>query len=264
MKQTLTNPEVHFHNANIQPDQTVGDIMVEHPCLRYLFEQLGIDYCCGGKKPIAEAVAGAGLEWQSVAEELLKALDQANTDTVATDWNTVPVTALADHILETHHIFMKAQLPRLDALLGKVQKAHEVRHGDMRQKLRRAFDALRNELEPHLMKEEQILFPALKGIDAFVAGTGPRPVVHCGSVAYPIQQMEYEHENAGNALTEMRSITADYHLPEDACASFTALYDGLKAMAADLHEHIHLENNILFPKSVKQEAAILQSAETPQ
>ncbi len=256
MKQTQPNPEEHLHNADIKPDQTVGEIVVEHPHLRFCLEQLGIDYCCGGKKTLAEAAAGAGLEWEAVAQELQEALQQGDANAAAPDWNAVPVTALADHILETHHIFMKEQLPRLDALLGKVQQAHEARHGDMLQKLRRAFDALRSELEPHLMKEEQILFPAIKGIDACITGGGPRPVVHCGSVAYPVQQMEYEHENAGNVLTKMRSITDDYHLPEDACASFTALYDGIKAMEADLHEHIHLENNILFPKSVAQEAAM--------
>lgn len=139
---------------------------------------------------------------------------------------------------------------------GKVQKAHGERHGDMLQHLRRAFDALRGELEPHLMKEEQILFPATKGIDAFITEMGPRPEVHCGSVANPIRQMEYEHENAGTVLTEMRSLTDDYHLPEDACASFAALYDGLKVLEADLHEHIHLENNMLFPKSMEQEASL--------
>jgi regulator of cell morphogenesis and NO signaling len=261
MTQALTKSEEQNLSTHIKPDQTVGEIVVQHPCVRARFEQLGIDYCCGGKMTLAEAVAGAGLEWETVAEELRKTLEQSDENTAATDWNAVPVTALADHILKTHHVFMKEQLPRLDALLAKVQKAHGARHGNMLQKLRRAFNVLRGELEPHLMKEEQILVPAIKGIDAFITGSGPRPVVQCGSVANPIRQMEYEHENAGNLLTEMRSVTDDYLLPEDACASFTALYDGIKAMEADLHEHIHLENNILFPKSVTQEASMFKRKE---
>lgn len=243
---------------DIQADQTVGEIVVQHPYLRSRLEQLGIDYCCGGKRPLAEVVTEAGLEWDTVMAELGNAMEQRDVGSDATDWNGAPITTLADHILETHHVFLKEQLPRLDALLEKVQNAHGTQHGDMLQKLRDTFDILRNELEPHLIKEEQILFPAIRSIDAFITEGAPQPVIHCGSVAYPIQQMEYEHENAGNVLTEMRSITKDYHLPEDACASFKALYDGLKALEADLHEHIHLENNILFPKSIAQEVSITE------
>ena len=256
MKQAQPNPDEHLHNADIRPDQTVAEIVIQHPNLRFHLEQLGIDYCCGGKKPLAETITEAGLAWRTVAEELQEVLDQDNVNTGATDWNTVPVTTLTDHILETHHIFMKEQLPRLDILLEKVQKTHGARHGKMLQNLRYAFGALRGELEPHLLKEEQMLFPVIKGIDAFIAGAGPRPVVHGGSVVNPIRQMEYEHENTGHVLTEMRWITYDYRLPEDACPTFTALYDGLKAMEADLHEHIHLENNILFPKSMAQETTL--------
>jgi len=172
------------------------------------------------------------------------------------DWSAVTLTVLADHILETHHVFMKKELPRLDALLGKVQKAHGARHGDMLQNVRRAFDSLRLEFDPHLAKEEQTLFPAIKRIDAFMSAKGPRPVVHLGSLAQTIRQMEHEHEDFGHRLGELRRLTGGYCPPADACPSLAALYDGLKAMEVDLHEHIHLENNILFPGSLKQEASI--------
>lgn len=207
--------------------------------------------------PLIEAVREAGLEWPTVLAALQAEL-RGERNATETDWSVASLTVLADHILDKHHAFMKEQLPRLDTLLARVQKAHGAKHGDVLDKLRRVFDSLRFEIDAHLLKEEQILFPAIKGIDAFLAGTGPRPVIHCGSIANPIRQMEHEHENAGDALAEMRRLTDDYHLPTDACPSFAALYDGLKAMEADLHEHIHLENNILYPESVKKEASLTE------
>ena len=249
MNESASKPE---HDNEIRQDMTVGNLVVHHPHLRQSLEQLGIDYCCGGKRPLGKAAEAAGQAWTTVEAVLTEVLAGRSKQTV-TDWNTVSLTILADHILEKHHTFMKEQLPRLDGLLAKVQRAHRAQHGDMLSELRRVYDSLRSELEAHLMKEEQILFPAIKGIDAFLAGKGERPVVHCGSVSHPIRQMEHEHDSAGNALAEMRRMTDGYRLPSDACQTFTALYDGLQAMEADLHEHIHLENNILFPKSEGQE-----------
>jgi len=240
----------------IEQNMTVAELVVRDPHLRQRLEQLGIDYCCGGKKSLLAAVEAAGLQWPAVESALNAALAKKE-EQAATDWNTVALSTLADHIVDTHHAFMKEQLPRLDELLTKVQNAHGAQHGDMLGKLQKTYSAIRSELEAHLMKEEQVLFPAVKGIDAFLAGTGERPVVHCGSVVHPIQQMELEHDAAGDELAVMRKLTGGYQLPPDACQTFAALYEGLVAMEADLHEHIHLENNILFPKSVELEAEMI-------
>lgn len=237
----------------IREDQTVAEFVIEHPELREKLEKMGIDYCCGGKRPMGDAVKAAGLEWAAFLDALKKTPAPKARDGAQADWSSASLSVLADYILEKHHTFMKEQLPRLDELLGKVQKAHKAQHGEMLAGLRRVFDSLREEIESHLIKEERILFPAIKGIDAFVGGTGGLPVIHCGSVANPIRQMELEHDSAGDALAEMHRITGNYTLPEDACQSFAALYEGLQAMEADLHEHIHLENNILFPKSIERE-----------
>jgi len=242
-------------DSEIRKDQTVGDLVLLHPRLRARLEQLGIDYCCGGKQPLMKAAQAAGLEWPTILAALRAEL-RKGADAADTDWSAASLTTLADHILEKHHTFMREQLPRLDTLLAKVQRAHGAKHGDMLAGLRCVFDAFRLEIEPHLLKEEQVIFPAIKGIEAFMAGTGPQPVVPCGNIAQPIRQLEREHEHAGDALTEMRRLTDGYQLPADACQSFAALYEGLKAMEADLHEHVHLENNILFPKSVKMEGAM--------
>ena len=243
-------------DIRVRPEQSVAQTVLRHPRLRARLEQLGIDYCCGGKKPLVDAVKDAGLDLITVLADLEQQRLQPSEDTAATDWTQAPLSVLADHILETHHVFTKTQLARIDALLAKVQRAHRVQHGPMLDALRDAFDPLKAELEAHLQKEEQILFPAIKAIDGFVAGRSARPVVHCGSVANPIHQMEHEHDGAGALLVKMRQITGNYTLPDDACQTFNALYEALEALEADLHEHIHLENNILFPASLIQEQLI--------
>lgn len=245
-------------NDKIDNSITVGDLVLLHPQLRQSLEQLGLDYCCGGKKSLKIAAESAGVPWTTVEAVLNEALEKQPSAS-SRDWNTAPLSELADHIVNTHHAFMKEQLPRLDNLLAKVEKAHGERHGKMLTQLRRAYNSIRSELEAHLMKEEQILFPLIKETEAFGNGSGKKVVSHCGSVANPIQQMESEHDSAGNELAIMRKLTGGYQLPSDACQTFAALYEGLAAMEADLHEHIHLENNILFPKSVQQEANLPNS-----
>ena len=251
MKNRVQNPDTQ--DSVIHQDMTVGELVVQYPQMRLHLEKMGIDYCCGGKLPLSAAAKQAGVEWPILRAALKDVLTSEPKGRDNTDWNSVSLSVLVDHIVDTHHAFLKEQLPRLDQLGARVEKAHAAEHGEMLSHLRRVYGLLRNELEPHLMKEEQILFPTIKGIDAFMTGTGPRPVVHCGSVANPIAQMEHEHDTAGSALVDLRQVTANYQLPPDACQSFAALYDGLQALEADLHEHIHLENNILFPKSIAQE-----------
>jgi regulator of cell morphogenesis and NO signaling len=148
---------------------------------------------------------------------------------------------------------MREALPRLDNLLNTVIGAHGARHGDMLRALRTTFAGLRQEIEMHLMKEEQVLFPYIRQMEESVSRSGAVPPMHCGTVRNPVRQMEAEHENAGEALASMRSLTEDYTLPADACPTFAALYEGLQDMEADLHEHIHLENNILFPRAEQME-----------
>ncbi|QHI68017.1 iron-sulfur cluster repair di-iron protein [Tichowtungia aerotolerans] len=239
----------------IESNITVANLVVRYPQLRASLELMGIDYCCGGKKPLGIAVKEAGLQWEAVQEALMEAL-AVQPESVKKNWADVPLSELVDHIVLTHHVFMKEQLPRLSGLLVKVEKAHGAQHGEMLAQLRLNYSTLRSELEAHLMKEEQDLFPLIKQIEAFSCGNGPAPVSHCRNMADPIRQMEIEHDHAGNTLATLRRLTDNYQLPSDACPTFEALYEGLAAMEADLHEHIHLENNILFPKSAEQAATV--------
>jgi len=240
----------------IWPEQTLGELVTYYPRLRTRLEQMGIDYCCGGKRSLAEACRQAGLDPEATMADLEKIRAQDPSAAAATDWSAVTLSDLAGHILDTHHVFTRTQMARIGMLLDKVQNAHSARHGDMLGALRSAFELLKADLETHLMKEEKILFPAIRGIDGFMAGRNARPEVHCGSVFHPIRQMEHEHDAAGALLAKMRGLTGNYRLPDDACQTFKALYEALAALESDLHEHIHLENNILFPASVKQEEAM--------
>ncbi len=231
---------------------TVRDIVVKDPGARKVLELYGVDYCCGGGKMLKVAVAEAGVDLQQVVEALQQAAAARATSASIEecDWSTASLTKLTDHIENKHHAYMDQVLPRLGNLFSKVLRAHGANHGEVLTPLQTVFSELRRELEMHLEKEEQVLFPYIREMDASVAATGEVPAIHCGTVQNPIQQMEVEHESAGNALARMRTLTGNYTLPNDACLTFSALFETLQEMEADLHEHIHLENNILFPRTV--------------
>lgn len=241
-------------NLKISENTTVAEVVTQYPQTRLLLENIGIDYCCGGKRPLKDACNQAGLSWQEVITKLQGTIAQSQSGGhPSKNWGEASLTELVQHIIAEHHAYLKGNLPRLKSLANKVYHAHKSHHGEMIQQLIQSFETLRIDIEMHLGKEEQILFPLIKEMEAFAKKQGPRPTVHCGSVENPIRQMELEHDAAGDLLAQMRKITFEYKLPDDACESFKALYDGLKELEKDLHEHIHLENNILFPKAVEIE-----------
>ena len=233
--------------------KTVGEIAAENPSSVRVFERYGIDYCCGGKVSLAEACRSRGIEPVAVQVELEQAAAANPAD--QRDWKAAPLAALIDHIVSTHHAYLKSELPRLQFLLDKVQAAHGARHGDSLAPLGGAFEGLRAELEAHLGKEEMVLFPMIKAMQAAQQAGRPAPAAHCGSVNNPIRVMVHEHDNAGHALESMRASTGNYTLPADACNTYRALFTGLQEMEADLHRHIHLENNILFPRAAELESS---------
>jgi regulator of cell morphogenesis and NO signaling len=238
----------------LSENQTVGQFAVQYPAFRATLEQQGIDYCCGGKRTLQSAAKEAGL----TLEQLESIVNQAagrleNQDDSGQNWSQADLEDLADHIESRHHTYLKENLPRLGKLLQDVLRAHADRHGRLLSELSDRFAELENELVPHLAKEEQILFPYIRQIQQHRSRGQTPPPMHCGTVENPILQMEYEHDHAGQALLRMRQLTSDYRLPGDACAKFRALYEGLQELESDLHEHIHLENNILFPRAIALE-----------
>jgi len=165
----------------------------------------------------------------------------------AQDWTSASLDGLIEHILGTHHVYLRTHLPRLE-------KAG--RHGDVPGALLGVFVDLKGELESHMWKEEMVLFPLIRGLVSAEASGSAAPPAHCGSVRNPVRVMEHEHDAALRALAEMRRLTGDYALAGDACSSCQVLYDGLKQLEADLIEHIRLENDILFPRAAELEARL--------
>ncbi len=231
----------------ITATKTVRELAVEVPHATRIFEKLGIDYCCGGNQPLEEACTRANLS----LEQVLGALEQGPEAPGAVsdrDWNAAPLRELVDHIIDHHHSYVKEEIPRLQALLVKVTGVHGKNHPELLQ-VQAAFGEVANELATHMMKEERVLFPYLMQM-ASGAGCGPSCF---GSVQNPIRMMMLEDDHAGQKLREMRQATAEYTLPPDACFSYGTLFGALQEFERDLHQHIHLENNILFPRAVAME-----------
>jgi len=239
----------------IRESATVRELLQKYPNARRVFERFGVDYCCGGSRDLKAAAAEAKVPVETLMMALASELEAPLPgQQPERDWNSLTATELVEHVLERHHAFMKEQLPRIDGLLDKVLKVH-VAHRQMLTAIQKTFRDLKDEIEEHLFKEENILFPLIVQWDSQAAGKCPAPVSHCGTMQNPIRQMEHEHDSAGSALGRLRELTGSCTLPPDACPTFRALYEGLQAIEADLHQHIHLENNYLFPKAVELEAA---------
>jgi regulator of cell morphogenesis and NO signaling len=229
------------------PELTVGEIAATLPASVRVFEKYRIDFCCGGKVPLDQACAKSGLDTAAVLEEIEKVAAAPSADT--TDWQNADLDRLIDHILETHHGYMKIQLPRLEMMLAKVAS----KHGERLPPLGPVFGPMKEELDGHLYKEEMILFPLIRGLIHAQRTGNSAPMSHCGSVRNPLCVMLMEHDSAGDALVRLRELTGGYTVPEGACNTFRALYHELEELEADLHRHIHLENNILFPRAIALE-----------
>src|SRR5581483_9505995 len=230
-------------------DRTVGQLVAEQPARSRIFERLGIDYCCGGGRSLADACAAKRLDAQAVLRDL-EACDAA-APAPETDWTQATLTELCDHIEQTHHAYLRQALPRLSALTEKVARAHGAKDPRLLD-LHATFGGLRAELEAHMAKEEFILFPLCRQLE----GATARPRFHCGSVQNPIRVMVAEHADAGEALEEMRALTDDFTPPVGACNTYRAMLQALEELEADLHQHVHKENNLLFPRAAEAEAAL--------
>lgn len=233
--------------------KTVGQIAAEMPPTIPVFERLGIDYCCGGDRLLSQACAARGLS----AEEVVAQLEAAASSSPPPprDWTRASLAELMDHILETHHEYLRAELPALESRLARTLEAHGQTHGALLGELGSVYRGLQEELYAHMHKEEMILFPAIRQMEEAASQGRSAPGTPFGSVSNPIRVMRFEHDHAARALARMREITNGYALPADACATWQALYEGLQQLETDLLHHIHLENNILFWRAAALEAA---------
>jgi regulator of cell morphogenesis and NO signaling len=231
--------------------QTVREIALEQPSSMRVFEHYGIDYCCGGRKPLAEACAASKVEVDAVIAALEAAAAVAAP--VAEDWPLRSMEELAAHIVATHHAYVKRELPRLAVLAQKVVNRHGAKRAEL-PAIQTVLATLAEELTLHLAKEETILFPYIVKLERARTSGAAMPSSCFDTVAKPIQMMTQEHDAAGALLAEMRRLSQNFTTPEDACPTFHAFYDGLREFERDLHQHIHLENNILFPRAIEAES----------
>ncbi len=232
------------------PETTVRDIATTSPAAVQVFEKYHIDYCCGGNRAFAEVCGERGLAPETVLAEVALAGPAASSPR---DWLDASLTELIAHIVSRHHGYLKRELPALEARSQKVLAKHGAKYSQTLSRLHEVFLRLKDELDLHLQKEEMILFPAIEALEAAEAARRAPAPLPFGTVRNPIRMMEHEHGSAGEALAALRSLTDNYAAPGDACTTFLALYQGLAELERDLHTHIHLENNILFPRAAELE-----------
>ncbi len=220
----------------IQNETTVGQIATEHPLATRVFHRHGIDFCCGGGKPLKDVCAARGIDTDVVLAEIQKELDASAKPEER--WDQASLEELIDHILVTYHEPLYEELPRLETMAGKVLDVHRDKDPDTLSELQTICVDLHAELKNHMAKEEQVLFPMIRSGQGAMAGG-------------PITVMLHEHDSAATALRRLRELTKDYEVPAEACNTWRALWHGLAALEESLHQHIHLENNILFPRALK-------------
>ena len=225
---------------------TLAEAVDAFPQVARQFERRGLDYCCGGARTVSDACAQIGVDPQEIVAEL----SEATTTSVA-EWTTMSADVLVDHIEATHHRYLWAELPRVSALVDKIVAVHGVRHPELVE-VALCFSQVHADLEPHLLKEERVLFPMIREL----ATSSGIPAFHCGSLRNPISVMLSEHDAVGDLLAKLRRLTDGYTTPADGCATYAACFKAMAEIEADTHLHIHKENNVLFPLVVRLEAEL--------
>lgn len=230
-------------------EPSIGQEVAENHHKAIVLKQHGIDFCCGGKKTLSQICLEKNLDFA----ELRKELDVAGylNNSTKHDFNSWSPSFLADYIVNTHHRYIERSAPELLAFTNKIARVHSSKQPELLE-VENLFRTLASELAAHMKKEELILFPFIRQIFQATPGI-PRsgPLVHVGIEA-PIRMMEQEHESAGQLLKHIRELTSDFQLPQNSCGSYRVTFSMLREFEEDLHQHIHLENNILFPKSLEQ------------
>lgn len=234
--------------------KTVRDVALELPQATRVFEKLKIDYCCGGDKPLGEACATAGVDVENL-ERMLEEAGQAEVQgNGSLDFQKATLSELVGHILDRHHVYTKEEMARLEPLIDKVIVAHGGNHPEL-QGIGRLFQQLCADLKPHMFREEQILFPYIVEMERSALENRSAPFAPFGTVNNPIRMMMMEHDAVGDLLRKLRALSSNYTVPADGCISYQTLYQALEAFETDLHQHIHLENNILFPRAIELEGS---------
>ncbi|AGA57376.1 MAG: iron-sulfur cluster repair di-iron protein [Thermobacillus sp.] len=222
--------------------ERIGDIVAGFPGAGNLMKEYRIDFCCGGNRTLSAALEQRQIDKKAFLERLNELYRQAQAKkTQATDWREKTSSELIDHIVQTHHAYLREELPLLSEFVAKIWRVHGEAHPEL-EMLHDRFHRMKEELEQHLVAEEEALFPLIRKAEQSGAQ------VAAAEAAKAIEEMEDDHSAVGDLLQEMREITRDYLLPEDACRTYTLAFRKLEELESDMFEHIHLENNVLFPR----------------
>ena len=237
---------------SLDHESKMKDIALSNPAARQVLEDAGLDYCCGGGQSLHDAC----LHTDVPAEEILKRLRENSKDVSPDEanWTSAPLSDLTRHIRERHHRYVREAIARVQTLLDKVVTKHGENHPEITD-IQRLFTEIGREMIIHMQKEEQILFPYIDALEKAASTHGSMEPPFFQTVRNPIHTMMKEHESAGELVKQIRKVSSEYKAPADACTSYKALYQDLQAFEADLHQHVHLENNIIFPRAVEMEAA---------
>lgn len=229
----------------IEVTTTLAELVDGQPGLAREFERLGLDYCCGGGQTLADACTARGLDPTQLAAALAESVEPLPP----AEWTAMTAGELVDHLEQTHHRYLWDELPRVTALVEKIVSVHGGRHPEL-DEIAACYGTIRADLEPHLLKEERVLFPMVREL---AASTDLSPLPG-GSLHGPISVMLAEHDTVGALLSKLRELTSDYTPPADGCATYSACFTAMAEMEADTHLHIHKENNVLFPLVGRLEA----------
>ncbi len=232
----------------------VGDIAAANPGAKKVLEEAGVDYCCGGAKSLHEACMHSSVSAQEILRRLQENSQQVGPEEA--NWTSARLADLTKHIVEKHHKYVRGTIPRVSALLAKVKAKHGANHPELA-KIEAEFLGVGQEMYAHMQKEEQILFPYIERLERAEEGKEEIEPPFFQTVRNPVHMMMQEHDTAGEALQAMRTLSGGYKVPADACESYREVYRSLQEFEADMHTHVHLENNILFPRAVELEAKIL-------
>jgi regulator of cell morphogenesis and NO signaling len=232
--------------TGIAAERSLAELVTAVPGAARVLERFALDYCCGGQERLGDACARRGVDPAAVLAALAELAPGPEPD-----WASMPPERLVDHLEASHHAFLRGELPRLGALAQKVAAVHGRRHPELEEALA-TLAALRADLEPHLLKEERVLFPMIREL----AAAARMPAFHSGSLRNPISVMRVEHDRVGELFARLRARTGGYRTPADGCASYRALFEGLAELEADTHLHVHKENNLLFPAVLALESRL--------
>ena len=229
----------------------LADLVQDDPRITPVLDRFGLDYCCRGYRTLQEASIDQHVAVSDVLEEL-QAIGPRPDTCDAAAWTDLP--GLIRHIVTRHHRYVREHQPVLQALLDKLVKRHGAGHPELIE-VRVLFESLSEEMLQHMNKEENILFPYIETLANTSAGQ-PRPPSPFGTILNPIRAMEQEHLEAGNLLERLRALTSAYQAPADACMSYRLCFEGLAQFESDLHQHVYLENYVLFPRAIAMEGAL--------